>query len=513
MRRCAYIWFVLMLCTWCSAQTMVYLEHSNTLSFDEQRLPDAQILKGNVVFRHDSAWMYCDSAYFYEKDNSIDAFGHIRFEQGDTLFGYGDKLFYNGNTRLARLCRNVRLVHNSTILTTDSLNYNRTSNLAYYFTGGTIRDSLNTLTSIWGQYSTSTYKAFFRDSVRLLNDRFTLTSNTLHYNTQTHIADIVSPTEIIYEKETTIHTSKGWYNTATEHSMLLDRSLIVHNDGKTMTGDTIFYDKKQGFGQALQQIALTDSAQKATLYGNYGEMYEQHSRGFVTDSALWVNWADSDWVYVHADTIYTCEIPYQKDSLTDTIYHFLRAHYGVRMYSIDLQAKCDSMTYTDNDSIVRLFTEPVCWNENSQISADQIDIYLKDSTIDHIVGTANALAIQQETDDYYNQLSGKEMTAYMRNGELEHVVVDGNARTIYYPTDKGEYIGMNTSESSSVTIFVEDNTIERVLFLNQPQGTIYPLDQVPDGADRLAAFFWADDERPKLPGDVFLKPQRKQKNN
>ena len=95
----------------CYGQTMVYLERSETLSFDQERIPDAQILRGNVVFRHDNALMYCDSAYFYEQTNSLDAFGHVRFIQGDTLRGYGDKLFYDGNTKLARMRRNVRLVH------------------------------------------------------------------------------------------------------------------------------------------------------------------------------------------------------------------------------------------------------------------------------------------------------------------------------------------------------------------------------------------------------------------
>jgi lipopolysaccharide export system protein LptA len=234
-----------------SAQTMVYLERSETLSFDEERIADAQILRGNVVFRHEDALMFCDSAYFYESTNSLDAFGHVRFVQGDTLRGFGDKLFYNGNTKLARLRNHVRLVHgrekeNPTILTTDSLNYDRLAEVAYYFNGGTIRDSLNTLVSIRGNYRPNTSQAVFSKEVVLTNPKFILTSDTLLYNTDTKVADIISPTQIIYEEETDIHSSRGWYNTANEHSMLLDRSIVHHVDGKVMTGDTIFYDKRIG---------------------------------------------------------------------------------------------------------------------------------------------------------------------------------------------------------------------------------------------------------------------------
>ena len=79
---------------------MVYLEHSETLSFDEDRLPNVQILKGDVRFRHDSVLMYCDSAYFFEKQNSLHAFGRVHLVQGDSIEGFGDILYYNGNTKL-----------------------------------------------------------------------------------------------------------------------------------------------------------------------------------------------------------------------------------------------------------------------------------------------------------------------------------------------------------------------------------------------------------------------------
>ena len=199
-------------------QTMIYLERSETLAFDQERIADAQILRGDVCFRHDEALMYCDSAYFYENTNSLDAFGHVRFVQGDTLMGFGDKLFYDGNTKIARLRKHVKLIHgqaneNPTILTTDSLNYDRAAEVAYYFSGGTVKDSLNTLRSVRGNYRPKTKQAVFSKNVQLTNPKFVLTSDTLLYNTETKIADLISPTDIIYDKETDITTSRGWYNT------------------------------------------------------------------------------------------------------------------------------------------------------------------------------------------------------------------------------------------------------------------------------------------------------------
>ena len=182
--------------------SLVYLEHSETLSFDEKRLPDAQILRGDVRFRHDSVLMFCDSAYFFEKDNSLHAFGHVHMIQGDTLEGFGDVLYYNGNTKMARLRKNVKLIHQQTTLTTDSLNYDRIHDIAYYFSGGVIQDSLNTLASQWGQYTPNNHQALFRSEVVLNNPKFVLTADTLGYNTESYQSDLIGPTTILYEEET-----------------------------------------------------------------------------------------------------------------------------------------------------------------------------------------------------------------------------------------------------------------------------------------------------------------------
>ena len=91
-------------------KTLVYLLHADTVSYDKEVMKaDAQFLEGNVSFRHDSSYMYCDSAYFFEATNSLEAFSNVRMEQGDTLFVYGNYLFYDGDTQIAYLRENVRM--------------------------------------------------------------------------------------------------------------------------------------------------------------------------------------------------------------------------------------------------------------------------------------------------------------------------------------------------------------------------------------------------------------------
>ena len=495
-----------------SSQKMVYLERAQHLDFDQERIADAQILTGDVCFRHEDALMYCDSAYFFEKTNSLDAFGHVRLVQGDTLLGFGDVLYYDGDTKLARFRKHVKLIHgradeNPTILTTDSLNYDRAAEVAYYFRGGQVKDSLNTLTSVRGRYRPKTKQAVFSKDVRLVNPRFVLTSDTLLYNTETKIADLVSPTDIIYEEETDIKTSLGWYNTQTEQSMLLNRSLIHHSDGKTMTGDTIYYDKLIGFGEVLGHMEMQDSVQQATLFGEYGQMWEEDSKGYATDSALMVDWSDIEHMtYIHADTLFTQEVHFADSARADSTYRRVQAHYGVRVFRDDMQMICDSLVYLSSDSTIHLYKKPVCWSENQQISSDSIIVYLVNSAVDHAKGYGNALCVMQDSLQIFNQMSGKEILVTLVDGEVNQIDMSGNALSSYYPRESdGGDVGMNTTESSFIRMFVEKQKIHHILFTKETTGVMYPMDQIPSDGDKLALFFWADNARPTDPDDVFRK--------
>lgn len=477
--------------------TLVYLENCETLSFDKIKNPDMQVLKGNVRFRHDNALLYCDSAYFFEKANSLNAYGHVRIVQGDTLFVFGDVLYYDGNTRLARLRHRVRLENRKTTLVTDSLNYNRLSGLAYYYTGGKITDQLNQLTSIWGQYSTLTNEALFKTKVNLKNQNFVLDTDSLKYNTKTNIANIVSPTHILYKKETDIYSDKGWYNTSTEQSMLLNRSKVIQKDGKTLIGDTIYYDKKSKYGEGFSHVELTDSAQKSTLYGDYCYYNENTKNGLATDSALLVDWSGKDSMFVHADTLFTSK---------DSIYNVARGYFHVRFYRADVQGLCDSLSYSARDSVLNMFGTPILWADNNQLSGDNIKAYTKNKKVDKIHIQHVAVAIQHDDSIYYNQLSGKEIIAYVDSGQLRKVNVNGNAETIYYPMDDKDstLVGLNKTQSSFVVMYLKNKKVQRVVLTSATNGIMYPLDNLTNKDLYLKTFFWVENERPRNKHDLFL---------
>ena len=468
-------------------KTKVYLIHSNTLSFDKAVKPDAQILNGDVCFRHDSSYMYCDSAYFFEQTNSLEAFSNVRMEQGDTLFVYGDYLFYDGNTQVAYLRENVRMENGQVTLFTDSLNYERIPNIGYYFEGGLIVDSLNQLSSFYGQYSPETKLAVFNDSVQVENPDFTLYSDTLHYDTESKVATILGPSVIVSDSGP-IHTSRGWYDTVNNTSLLLDQSQVESGE-KILIGDSIFYNRDTGMGEVYGNMSLIDTAQHVTLQGEYGYYNEQTGYAFATDSARFLEYSQGDTLFLHADTLQMVTV--------DSVYREIKAYYGVRFYRIDMQGVCDSMQFNTRDSVLYMYTDPVLWNEQYQLYGDTIAIYMNDSTIEYAHVIQFAFAAQHVDSSYYNQLKGNDLKAYFEGQAVHQIDVAGNAESIFYPLEKdGAKVGMNETKSGFLTIWVKDNKLDKLKIWPSPVGSMTPIPDLKPDQKMLKDFYWFDYLRP-----------------
>ena len=460
------------------AKSKVYLIHSDLLRKDS-RNPDAQVVVGNVVFRHDSVYMYCDSAYYYDKISSFEAFSNVKMNQGDTLFLYGDRLYYDGNTQIAEVRMNVRMENRNTTLLTDSLNYDRVYNLGYFFDGGTLMDEQNVLTSEWGEYNPGTKQSVFNYNVKLVNPQFTLTSDTLEYNTASKVANIVGPSDILSDNNH-IYSERGTYNTMTGKAYLLDRSVLT-NEGKQLTGDSLFYDRNEGLGEAFRNMVLTDTINKNMMTGEYGFYNEKRGYAFATDKAVAIDYSQGDSLFLHGDTLLM--ETFHLD--TDSMFREMRAFHKVRFYRTDVQGVADSLVFSSKDSCLTMYRNPILWNESQQLVGEKICIYMNDST-------------------KYNQVTGKEMKAYFRDRQMYKTEVIGSVRVVYYPMDSDStLIGMNVSETSKLDIYLENQKLEKMVMSPKSNGTLYPITQIPSGTDKLQNFVWFDYIRPLNKEDIF----------
>lgn len=480
-------------------KTRVDLLHADQGVADKHARPDVQVLIGSVQLKHNEMFMYCDSALIYENTNSVEAFSNVRMEQGDTLFIYGDYLHYDGMSQLAMLRDNVKLVNKNTTLTTDSLNYDRVYQLGYYFNGGMLTDEENILTSNWGEYSPSTKLAVFNHDVFLENPRFQLNSDTLKYSTATKVATILGPSTIVSDKNH-IYSERGIYKTEADIGELLDRSVLT-SEGKKLTGDSLYYDRRSGYGEAFYNVEMNDTVNKNMLLGNYTYYDEVNENAYATDRAVGVDYSQGDSLFIHADTLRL-----RTHNLgTDSLIREMLGYNKVRFYRTDIQGVCDSLVFTTKDSCLTLYTDPILWNENQQLLGEEIKIYMNDSTIDwaHVIG--NALAVEEKDTIHYNQISGKEMLAYFEEGEMRRVDINGNVLLIYYPEEKDStMLGMNSSETSKLTLYLKENKMVKMIMAPKSNGILYPMDQIPEDKRKLPAFVWFNYIRPKNKEDIFI---------
>ena len=482
--------------------TYVYLLNADFIRFDERINPDAQRLMGNVIFRHDSMYMYCDSALFYKEKNAFNAYHNVRAEQGDTLFLYGDSLFYDGNTKLLRVRDNVRLENKTMILLTDSLNYDRNIGLGWFFDGGTLLDEESTLISEYGQFETSTKLATFMDGVSMESPDYKLTSDTLLYNTDTHTAILVSPATIVNE-DNIINTSNGRFNTETRNAILLDRSVVEQKNGDSrMTGDSIVYEKDNGHMEGFGDVVINNYNDKIDVHGEYVYYNQNIDSAVVTGKALLIEYSAGDSLFVHADTFRL--VTFYNETKDTVIERHVRGFNKVRAYRPDLQMVADSMQFSTKDSTLTLFHEPILWNEDSQILGEKIIFYLNDSTIDwtHVIG--QALFVQMNDSVHFNQIAGREMKAYFKNGEIDYADVKGNVEAVFYPLDSDStMIGMNTTEGSNLKTYFKMRSVNKIVMIDHSNGVMYPMEKLDEKKMYLSNFNWFERIRPVDPEDVF----------
>ncbi|GHT08218.1 hypothetical protein FACS189432_01070 [Bacteroidia bacterium] len=478
--------------------TKVVVENADSLELSQKNNPDTWVLRGNVIFRHDSVYMYCDSAYMYELTNSLDAFSNVVIKQGDTISMYGDFLNYDGNISLAKMRENVRMENRDVTLFTDNFDYDRIQNMAYYFDGGMMVDSINELTSIYGQYSPDTKIAFFKDQVHLTNPQFDLTSDTLKYHTESKVANILGPT-VIESDSGTIYSTRGWYNTIIEESMLYDRSLVVSKDKtKTVTADSLFYNKSDGFVEAYGNMFLNDTVKKIILTGNYGYYNEVTKYAFATDSAQMIEFSRKDSLFLHADTLKMETIGEERE---------VKAYHGVRFYRIDIQGVCDSLQFNTVDSILKLYQNPILWNTEYQINGDTIKILFNDSTVERMYVLNYAFAMQEVDTTYFNQLKGRNLTAYFVGGELDKIDIEGSAESLYYPIDDKNvsFIGRYKAESDDISVKIKNRKISRTVWYPTPQSETLPIPDLNPENKFLKDFKDYNYLRPQNREDIFTK--------
>ena len=479
----------------------VYLVHADQLSYDVySAVPDAQILRGKVHFTHAGSQLTCDSAYFYQESNSVEAFGHVHFRQGDTLSLTCNYADYNGADQMMHARHNVVLKHRTQTLYTDSLDYDRIYDLAYFFEGGKLVDGKDRLVSDWGAYSTATRQASFYYGVEMYSGKNHITTDTLHYDTRTSVAHVVGPSTIT-SKGSIIHTSDAYLNSHTDQSQLFGRSTIVDKD-KSITGDSLYHNSKTGLNEGFGNVVYIDKENKNELRAQHVFYNEQTGYGYATNRALMLDYSQKDTLWMHADSlkIYTHNIG------TDSVYRKVHAFDHVRAYRQDLQAVCDSLVFNSQDSCMTMYRDPIAWNYNRQLLGEVMKVYMNDSTVRKAEIIGQALSVEKVDDkNHYNQVSSTRMDAYFNDGAMRRADAIGSVKTVFYNTDNKDSVltELNYLETDTMRMYMSPTRQLEKIWASKSVGTMYPITQVPPDKYRLPEFAWFDYVRPTDKDDVF----------
>jgi len=472
----------------------IQLVGADAIEFDENLGNGARRLIGNVRFKQDNISMTCDSAYFYPRENNFDAYSKVHVQRDTSLDVYSSFMHYTGNNKVAQFRKNVILTDNDLVLKTNHMDYDLKDNSGKYFNYGIIIDSASTLESQWGFYIPGKKQLFFKDSVRVKNEKYIMYTDTIKYNTQTEVVYFFGPTRIVNDTNL-LYCENGWYNTRTDIAQF-NKDAYYMNKVQKLSGDSLYYDRNRGIGKAFSNVMLIDTIENIILKGNLGIYYENPERSLITDKALFIHYTKEDTLFLHADTLRS-----QYD--TSGVYRRLNAFYKVKMYREDFQAKCDSLIYSLEDSVIKFYHNPILWAQENQITSDVIYAHTKNNKLDNFELLKKSFVISEEDVEKYNQIKGENMFGYIRKNELYKIEVRKKGETLYFAKDEDGIIGVNKATCDDMNIYLENQDVKRIVFLANPIATLYPIDELGPKDMYLKDFIWLIEHRPKKPMDVF----------
>jgi len=460
---------------------------------------DIHYLVGAIKIEHNEITMTCDSAHLVSDKNQVTAFSKVHIEQGDTLDLYGNYLFYDGMTEIAIVTGNVELIDKETHLYTDVINYDVKNKIARYNDKGRITNADNILTSIIGIYYVSESLFHFKDSVKIVNPDYVMTADTMDYNTKTETAYFLGPTELNGDS-LYLECERGWYDTKMKVTSIW-KNAFIDNRKQIVHGDSLFFNDSTGYGEAFRNVIIEDSVNNLIVKGNYAWYFKAPESFLVTDRAEFIQVSNNDSLFMHADTITAITV----SDTTVKGYRLMRAYHGTRVFSKNFQAKCDSLSYSFQDSVIRLYTFPVIWSEENQLTSDSMAIFTKNRQTDRLELYNSAFVVSQVDTLRFNQIKGRSLKGFFKNNALFKIEIKGNGESVYYLLDGESVAGVNQSKCANIDALVNKGKITEISDSGSPEGFIDPPDIPQPVKIRLLGFNWFDGIRPKKKEDIFIK--------
>ena len=482
-----------------------------------------ETLAGNAIVKQGNTILYGDSIVLDKVLGIAEVFGNVHINDADTVNTYSQYLRYMGNEQMAYLSKDVKFTDGKAQLTTNNLEYNVKTGIATYKDGGKVINGKTILTSKEAVYYSDTKDVFFKKEVHLTDPKYNMHADSLRYNTAFKNAYFISPTHIV-SSNGIIDTKSGNYNLETGEAVFFDKT-IFRDSTRFISGNKVAFDEKNNIIQIEGNGKFIDSANHVIVLGNQIMIDKKNSTFLATRKPVMILYQNNDSTYISADTLFSgkrindssvSDKKYIKDSLNkpisieannkskDSIRYFIGFHH-VRIFNDSLQAVSDSLHYSTEDSTFKLFQNPVCWNGDTQLSGDTMYMFTEKQQAKRLDVFNNAMVINKTKEGFFNQMSGKTIVGNFINGNIDVIRTKGSpAESIFYPQDNDSaYIGMNRSKGDAIDIIFINKTINKIKYINDVNGTLYPLKQIPAELKFLKNYNWQQNRRPKNKLELF----------
>ena len=536
---------------------VVLRQKDATLYCDSAILDNAENVyaRGHVVIKQtDTVSIFADSVIFHGLSRTADLFGDVVLVNNDKKL-FTNKMNYNLNTKIATYNTKATLDNGKSQLTskrgqynvstseaffkeqvlvvdkdfemkTDTLNFDAKKNIATFLAPTLIylRDTTQFYTEK-GFYDMQNNNAAFTQTpqyqkknqiatadtmlydgktaiITLKGKAFTkdsdrqATANTIRYNRRTEESQLEGKARYVDEKQNIV-SDTIIYKPKNKTYITRGRSKIV-NEAQILEADLVDFDSKDSIGIAVGNVFWQDTVSKTTL--RCEKMQYDQRKDFIKAGGgrpLMSSLVENDTLWLRADTIITF-----KQKQTDTA-RSLIAYYKVRMYKKNFQSVCDSLFYSEKDSIFRLFKDPIVWSDTSQLTGDTMRILMKNKKIDRVFLKNNAFILNSTDEFFYNQIKGREITAEFDGDDLRRMFVEGNAESVYYVLDdKQAYSSVNKMICSRMLVMFGDNKVDGIKFYTKPTATMFPMKQADHDGLKMKGFRWEKKRRPKNQSDL-----------
>lgn len=440
--------------------------------------------------------------------------------------------YYYADTKDAYFRKNVHLIDPEYTMATDTLLYNVNTEIATFVSPTTINDGKSIIRTSDGYYNMQLGVANFGKRPVIEDSTQFITADVIKFDKTTGKGQAEGNFVYIDTAQgVSLFSEKSDFNRDTKIVLATGKPVMIlkqNNDSIFITGDSLYsgikmdtlYKKdsslsSQPASDSLSNNPLPDSIAASGIatdtglkapdnLAHSGELRKRSKLPTGNDS-MRVTGYDSLKVrsIVKTDSAVVSPVIKKEIERVDSI-RFFQAFHHVRIFADSMQAVCDSMYFSARDSVFRLFTNPIVWAQESQITGDTIYLYTRNKKPDHIEVIENAFSISRSNDSFYNQLKGNVINGYFKDGEIAHITAKGSAESLYYlQDDDSAYTGANYAQADLINLYFAEKKLDKITWLFEVKGGFYPVTQVPEERRIFRNFKWEEARRPKSRHEIF----------